>query len=176
MSIRDELTGLYNRRYFNEAIEREIARAVKHKTGLSLCMIDLDHFKETNDQFGHSAGDKVLVEFAKTINTCLRRNDLCCRYGGEEFILILPGTDIEKAYAVCERIRLTTKRRPIVDDFNRITITVSIGIVNFDSKELCSPSLLITLADKALYKAKATGRDRVVKYEGPLSEKGAPSD
>ena len=97
MSVRDELTGMFNRRYFREALEREVSGAQRYGHGLALCMIDLDHFKRVNDTHGHLCGDRVLHEFGRLLNDTIRKYDVGCRYGGEEFAVILPDTSLDKA-------------------------------------------------------------------------------
>ncbi len=161
MATRDELTGLYNRRFFSEALEREVARAKRYGTGLVVLMMDLDHFKEVNDTYGHSAGDMVLHEIARMLLGSIRQSDLICRYGGEEFAVILPNIDLEKARWVSERFRKKVSKHQFEYDLLRFQITVSIGIAPFDSSRNRSPIDLINGADQALYEAKRKGRNRV---------------
>lgn len=161
MSIRDELTGLYNRRYFIEALERELAGARRHKKELVLCMMDLDHFKQVNDTYGHPVGDMVLEEFAKILKQSVRQSDIICRYGGEEFAAILPDTNIKAARTLCERFRKMVAANRFDHNASHFQVTISIGISCF-SKDL-DPALkeLIRLADDALYRAKNEGRNRI---------------
>jgi two-component system cell cycle response regulator len=161
MSIRDELTGLYNRRYFIEALERELAGARRHKKELVLCMMDLDHFKQVNDTYGHPVGDMVLEEFAKILKQSVRQSDIICRYGGEEFAAILPDTNIKSARTLCERFRKMVAANRFDHNASHFQVTISIGISCF-SKDL-DPALkeLIRLADDALYRAKNEGRNRI---------------
>ena len=128
MATRDELTGLYNRRYFMETLQREVAKAKRYETKLTLCVIDLDHFKNVNDSYGHSAGDSVLSGIGRLLTKDARESDLACRYGGEEFVLILPGTDLEGARNVCERLRKRVEEARFEYDTAKIKITVSIGV------------------------------------------------
>jgi len=162
MSIRDDLTGAYNRRYFMEALEREVSKATRYGNELVLCMLDLDHFKEVNDTYGHPAGDMVLREIGKMLKECVRQSDLICRYGGEEFAVILPSTQLEKARIVCERFRGIVKQHQFQYSSYHINITVSIGVAPFNHSIPESLNDFIAKADEALYQAKAEGRNRVV--------------
>jgi two-component system cell cycle response regulator len=163
LSIRDELTHLYNRRFFMEALEREIARAGRFKTELVLCMMDLDHFKDVNDTYGHPAGDFVLSKIGIMLSNCIRLGDYSCRYGGEEFALILPNTPLEKARNVCERFREMVAEHDFKYRSHRIKITISIGIANYKGYSDQSAEGMVSIADHALYKAKQSGRNRVDK-------------
>ena len=162
MSIRDELTRLYNRRYFNEVVEKEVSRAMRYKTDLVLCMIDLDYFKKINDTYGHLAGDMTLSEIAGMLKKCVRQSDLCCRYGGEEFTVIMTNTDIKGAVKVSERFRKMVAHRLFQYNSSKFHCTVSVGIAAFNPELKQSSTELLEAADYALYKAKAQGRNRVV--------------
>jgi two-component system cell cycle response regulator len=164
MSTTDELTGLYNRRYFTEALEREIARAKRYGTSLVMCMMDLDYFKRVNDAYGHTAGDMVLAEIGNILKDCIRKSDLACRYGGEEFAVILPDTDVKKAKAVCERFRKIVAGHPFKHNLSQFNITISMGITSYNSFMDQSPIEILELADKALYQAKEAGRNQLVEY------------
>ncbi len=164
MATRDELTGLYNRRYFLEALERELARAKRHEAGLAICMMDLDHFKRVNDTHGHAGGDKVLSEIGKMIKGWARQSDLCCRYGGEEFAVILPDTSPEGGKIACERLRSRVAQHAFEYEGSRFQITVSIGIAQYIPEEDASPMDLLKRADEALYEAKKEGRNRVMGF------------
>jgi len=162
MSIRDELTRLYNRRYFNDVIEKEVARAARYETNLVLCMIDLDYFKKINDTYGHLAGDMTLSEIAGILKKCVRQSDLCCRYGGEEFTVIMTNTDIKGAEKVSERFRKMVAHRLFKYSSSKFHCTVSVGIAAYKPELKQSSTELLEAADYALYKAKAQGRNRVV--------------
>ena len=160
-SIRDPLTGLFNRRYLEESLEREINRALRSKKPLGLIMLDIDHFKKFNDTHGHDAGDAVLREVATMLGSHLRKADSACRYGGEEFTLILPEADLEAACQKAEQMREAAKRLQI--HYGRQTIgpiTLSLGVACFPSHGTSGDELLHA-ADTALYQSKAAGRDRV---------------
>ena len=161
MATLDELTGLYNRRYFMEALDRERARAERHRKALSLCMIDIDLFKKVNDKMGHTAGDLVLANMGEIIREWSRQTDLPCRYGGEEFAVILPETDLEGARVACERLRHKVVESRVEWRTGPIRVTVSIGITENRIGIKDSLRKLIDRADEALYHAKETGRNRV---------------
>lgn len=153
----DELTGLYNRRHFNEILSKSLSAARRHSFPLSLVMLDIDRFKSVNDTYGHSAGDKVLQLFASTILSLARTEDLIARWGGEEFILLLPHTPLEGAVVVAERIRCTLPAKTVPGI--SLPVTASFGVAQWNAGE--SAEELIKRADNALYRAKNEGRDRV---------------
>ncbi len=159
ISTRDDLTGLYNRRYFLECLKREYARARRYETGLILCMLDIDEFQAINNAYGHQAGDKVLAELGSMLIKSVRTIDVACRYGGEEFALILPHTDISDAHALLERFRQTVLSYSFQCNSSRVNITVSTGIAKYKaSDDQCSLNL-IKKAEKALMTAKEKGRN-----------------
>ncbi len=161
ISITDKLTKLYNRRFFDERLEIELDRCARYKHQLSLLMLDIDHFKNINDIYGHQNGDAFLSKIGNVINSNLRTSDTASRYGGEEFSIIMPDIGKDEAIQVAERIRKLVKEnvfRP--KDDTLINTTVSIGVAEYQSNE--TPSALLARADKALYRAKKQGRNRVV--------------
>ena len=162
MSVRDELTGLFNRRYFQEALDREISGAQRYGHGLALCMLDLDHFKVVNDTHGHLCGDRVLKKFGQLLEKSIRKYDVACRYGGEEFAVILPDTSLDKAISLCERFRERIKAFEFIFENENLHITTSVGVAASPTGGDISGEQLVELADKALYRAKREGRDRVV--------------
>ena len=166
MATLDELTGLYNRRYFMEALERERSRAERHGKDLSLCMMDLDLFKRVNDKLGHTAGDLVLVDMGRIIREWSRQTDLPCRYGGEEFAVILPETALEGARVACERLRRMVGENRVQWRTGPIQITISIGITQNRTGVKDSIRNLIDRADEALNQAKETGCNRVKVLNG----------
>jgi diguanylate cyclase (GGDEF)-like protein len=161
-SIRDPLTALFNRRYLEETLEREIRRSVRHTRPLTIIMLDLDHFKTFNDSFGHGAGDAVLKATGQLLFTFLRKEDIACRYGGEEFAIVLPEAPLDFAAQRAEELRKAFKTlRTQFKDQSLGVVTVSMGVANYPEHG-SSGSDLLRAADSALYLAKATGRDRVV--------------
>ena len=162
MAVTDALTGLYNRRYLETHLAHLIEHAVNRGKPLSVLTLDVDFFKSVNDTYGHDAGDRVLQEMAGRIRSSIRNIDLACRTGGEEFVVVLPGTDLQTAERVGERIRKTVAGKP----FNaapdcHLTITVSLGISALTTVEEGVDDLL-KRADQALYRAKREGRNRVI--------------
>jgi len=161
-SIRDPLTGLFNRRYMEESLERELRRATRSQHSLGVIMLDLDHFKHFNDTFGHEAGDVLLHMLSKFMQTRLRGEDIACRYGGEEFILILAEASPQITRERAEELRLGVKElQTVFHDRLLGAITISAGTANFPEHGVGAEELL-RAADAALYTAKAQGRDRVV--------------
>lgn len=161
LSIRDSLTGLFNRRYMEESLEREIYRAKRNGTNMGVIMLDVDHFKEFNDTFGHEAGDVILHEIGVFLQRCVRGSDVACRYGGEEFILILPETLLEIVCQRAEWLRMAVK--DIRASYGQQTlghISLSFGVAMFPEHGQTAESI-VQAADSALYRAKAAGRDRV---------------
>ncbi|MCD6384670.1 diguanylate cyclase [Candidatus Sumerlaeota bacterium] len=155
----DPLTGVYNRGAILERLEEELSRAVREGKSLTLAMIDIDHFKRINDTYGHKAGDIVLCEICHRVRSVLRVYDAIGRYGGEEFLVIIPGTNEWTGKSVCERIRRCIEEQEFFVLGKKIQITVSLGAVT--SSTGINAEELIRAADKALYQAKANGRNRV---------------
>jgi diguanylate cyclase (GGDEF)-like protein/PAS domain S-box-containing protein len=165
-SIRDALTGLFNRRYLEETLEREVHRTARANQALSVTMMDVDHFKSFNDTFGHAAGDAVLHEIGVFLHRNTRADDIACRYGGEEFVLIMPNADAEATRIRIEQIRLGVKELRIMYGNKPLgPITVSAGIATFPAHGSSSQQIM-SAADAALYEAKKGGRDCVVVAEG----------
>jgi len=160
LSLTDALTGLHNRRSFEDSFEREFCRAERYKSDLSFAIIDIDYFKKVNDTYGHSVGDYILKEVAYLLIDTFRKTDMVFRYGGEEFAVIIPETPIEKAVVPLERFRRAINEYPFNTSGKDIEITVSIGISEF-GKEITTAQNLFEEADKALYKAKANGRNQI---------------
>ncbi len=156
MAFRDELTGLFNRRYFDQKLTEEINRSARYGRKLSLILGDIDHFKNYNDEFGHQKGDEVLQSVSEILRSSCRSSDTAARYGGEELVVILPETDMEGAYLVAEKARKLIEARS--GDVAGTTVTISMGIASF-GPENDGPAELIAASDRALYKAKANGRN-----------------
>jgi len=154
----DPLTGLYNRRYFFEQANREIERSTRNQSPLTFVIMDIDHFKKVNDQYGHLLGDDVLEILAALFKESLRKVDICCRFGGEEFVLCLPDTDQDTAFEVAERVRKQAKKLSFETDKETIHITISMGIASYKQDD--SLETVLKRADEALYLAKDSGRDQ----------------
>lgn len=163
-SRHDDLTGLPNRRDFYELVEERISQRIERLATFALVMIDVDHFKRINDTFGHSVGDDVLREVACRLRGSLRRDDVLYRYGGEEFLLLLPETGVDGAVEIVERVRALVASRPIRTGDLAVPLTVSLGVAPA-SAELEPIDLLVERADAALFRAKQRGRDRVVLWD-----------
>jgi diguanylate cyclase (GGDEF)-like protein/PAS domain S-box-containing protein len=160
-SIRDPLTDLYNRRYMEDALERELMRAKRHKTLVAVVVMDIDHFKEINDTCGHEAGDALLAAFGEFLRARIRKEDMPCRYGGEEFVVILPGASLADASERAAQLREAAKSLTV--DYQGRTLgplTLSVGIAVFPDHGTTERSLF-RAADASLYRAKQRGRDRV---------------
>lgn len=162
MSTVDELTKLHNRRYFVEALEGEFERANRYEIEMALVMMDLDLFKKINDTYGHPAGDMVLSEIGRILKKHVRRNDIACRYGGEEFAVLLSNVNRDNIYAAYERFREMVSKQPFEYESKQFQITVSIGIAF--SNDAKSINDLLAHADQALYQAKDTGRNKIETY------------
>lgn len=173
LATRDELTGVYNRRWLMEMLQKEKDRTDREGQPFCICLVDLDHFKRINDTYGHSAGDVVLKSFAHTTARTLRASDVVARYGGEEFLLFLPNTHLELAKISVERVRNELALTSFEGLPPELRITMSVGIAQYSSQE--SISELISRADQATYRAKAGGRDRIeLGMKAPAEEVLAP--
>lgn len=172
-SVTDGLTGLKNRRFFDERLPEEFRRAQRYSDPVSLMMIDLDHFKEVNDRYGHQMGDVVLRDAAAVIKASVRDPDICARYGGEEFAVILPKTHLGGALTVAERVwrglkdKVYRQEVPAVGQaaVAEVRVTASLGLAFFPSKDILSAELLVKFADEALYQAKRSGRNNICLYQ-----------
>lgn len=167
MANTDYLTGLLNRRAFMERMEGEVNRVIREKLALGIIILDIDYFKRINDIYGHQAGDLVLQEISACLVRSCRRYDFVGRYGGEEFIVCLPGADFEKTFIIAERMRSSIEKHQIFLEQNNeyVNVTASFGIVGIPPGILKTADELIRQADDALYQAKGKGRNRVVKYD-----------
>jgi diguanylate cyclase (GGDEF)-like protein len=160
LTVQDGLTGLHNRRYLTEFLDRELSRAERHDRPLALALFDIDRFKGINDTFGHLAGDTVLRGLAALLRPVVRKDELLARYGGEEFAMVLPETSGENAVQACERLRKTVADHQFTYDGRPIPVTVSIGVA-VNGADADTPERLLRAADTKLYQAKADGRNRV---------------
>ena len=172
LSVRDELTQLYNRRHFQEVLPLEIKRAQRFKKPLCLLMIDIDYFKKYNDRYGHLAGDELLKEFVHLIASKIREVDFFARFGGEEFVLVLPNTPKSDGVKVADKLRMIIRDHKFSGNGkNSDRLTVSIGVASYPDDARTMEDL-VDVADIALYQAKGAGRDQVVGHqsEGKTSE------
>ena len=160
LAVSDGLTGLHNRRFLDMHLERALEDSRRSGETVGLMMADIDHFKRINDGWGHASGDGVLKDFAARLATCLRASDLGCRFGGEEFAVLMPGADVAAAMAVADRVRRSVADRPFDVAGEMLSITVSLGIAIFDPKKDDAAGFL-QRADAALYAAKRGGRNRI---------------
>lgn len=169
LAMTDALTGLFNRRYFNQVAEEELGRALRYQRPLSVMLFDIDHFKRVNDTFGHSSGDRVLAMLARITREVLRSTEIPARYGGEEFIVLLPETPAAAAAAVAERLRAKIEEAVLSTERGPIKVTASFGI---SDALVCSDtqvddqllSEFVSTADRAMYASKAAGRNRVTVF------------
>ena len=157
----DTLTGLLNRGAILDRLESEIARSKRERTRLAIAMCDIDHFKKVNDDYGHQPGDAVLKQVARRLREALRTYDAIGRYGGEEFLAIMPGCDLSHAAALGERLRACISGKPMPGTDPPLRITISVGVSQADDPDAIQADDLIRQADNALYAAKRNGRNRV---------------
>jgi two-component system cell cycle response regulator len=165
LAIQDELTGVYNYRYMHTRLSEEFKRAQRYRYPLACAMIDIDHFKQFNDEFGHDVGDAVLREVAVRIGQAVREVDVVARYGGEEFLLVLPNTHFAGALTVADRVWRSVGGKPVIMADKKHKVTVSVGVSLFPSRDIKSKDQLLKSADEALYRAKNEGRDRICVFQ-----------
>jgi len=172
LSLRDPLTGLYNRRHADHELPRLVAAAQRYGHPLAMAMADLDHFKLVNDEHSYSVGDEVLRRFARIVTDNARGADVITRYGGEEFLVVMPQTTLEQSHVLCERIRFEVERHPWFEVAPDLRQTVSIGIAD----TVAHPGLvtLVAAADAALHQAKRQGRNRVAVADGRTTSTEPP--
>jgi diguanylate cyclase (GGDEF)-like protein len=160
-ALRDGLTKCYNKKFFIDRLETEFAYGKRHKTMLSLVMFDVDHFKKVNDNYGHLAGDAVLVHLARITQSMIRTEDVAARYGGEEFAIICRGIPLLNAGVVGERLRAAVESANFDFQGKRLPVTISVGVAALPESQANNPGELVGDADEALYEAKRSGRNRV---------------
>ena len=175
IAIYDTLTGLYNRRYFEEKLGVDAQKSFYSGTPLSLVMVDIDHFKKINDTFGHTEGDQALCKISSLLKTSVRKKDTVARYGGEEFILILPEAGLEESFVIAERIRRQVENTSFEVGQTQVNLTLSMGISNFPSHRAKSKEDLVKMADQALYDAKRGGRNKVCIFSGKSAQWTVPT-
>jgi diguanylate cyclase (GGDEF)-like protein len=164
LAANDPLTSLYNRRFGMIRLTEEFSRAVRNNIPLGIIMFDIDHFKSVNDTYGHTVGDRALVNISKISRMAIREGDFLIRYGGEEFLVILPGASKEDTQFVAERLRHMIEDSSIKHGDQQIKITISAGFSSYPENDVKDETTLVTIADKALYTAKESGRNKVVCY------------
>jgi diguanylate cyclase (GGDEF)-like protein/PAS domain S-box-containing protein len=169
-ALRDPLTGLYNRRYLAEMLEHELARVQREKKPMSVIVTDIDHFKNINDNYGHQVGDEFLKRIADLIGNHTRSSDIACRYGGEEFLLVMPGTTVKSAARRAEELRLACTQIQVPHENIKLSVTLSFGVASYPSHGQGAEEIVIK-ADKALYKSKRSGRNRVTVWDKPKGRK-----
>jgi two-component system, cell cycle response regulator len=159
----DRMTGLYSHHFFEKSLDEEIERSRRYKSTFTLVMFDIDHFKVFNDTYGHLQGDRIIREIARIMRKAIRQVDFAARYGGEEFALILPAVDVKGALVVAERLRkrVETFGFPSANGGEPLSVTISLGVAEFDPESSYAPSEIIREADRALYQSKENGRNRV---------------
>lgn len=172
-SITDFKTGTFNDRYFHRRLREEFSRSRRHHTAISCVMLDFDNFKEINDTFDHAFGDFVLLAFAKKLRTVIRDIDIPARFGGDEFVLLLPSTGLDEAVCIAERIRTIVADYEFERQGQTTSVTLSMGIATYDGVERATPEEFLRRADCALLEAKRRGRNRVVLYPQIAARDGA---
>lgn len=165
LSLQDPLTGLANRRHFFEVAAKEYERKLRYRHSLSIMLLDIDHFKSVNDTFGHAVGDQVLQKVAAIIAGSVRKSDLVCRYGGEEFAVLLPDTDSSTARQLGERLLRRIEQAVIILENTQVSISASMGIAGLTEEEAVPPLVLVDRADQVLYQAKNAGRNQLRLWE-----------
>lgn len=158
----DALTGLFNHRHFRIVLDQELERSRRGGLPTALIMLDLDHFKQVNDRWGHESGNQVLKHTAAVMRQVLRKVDIACRYGGEEFAVILPGTPLPRAASAAERLRVALAAEPVaLQDGTRVPVSASLGVNVFPRDDGQTPEQFIEATDRFLYQAKESGRNRI---------------
>ena len=162
VAVTDHLTGLHNRHYLQKMLQDEVSVANRYGTPLSCVMLDIDHFRDFNNQYGHLVGDEVLKGLAGILERGSRKADVIARYGGEEFVMLLPMTDLDAASGTARRLCRDVAATPLASEAGNLKITISLGVAALPDPDINTPLKLIAKADRALYKAKELGRNRVV--------------
>jgi diguanylate cyclase (GGDEF)-like protein len=168
LSITDPMTGFYNFRYLVQTMEREMERTYRTGLALALIMIDLDHFKRVNEEYGHRVGDAALQWACHIWRENIRKIDIPCRYGGEEFAIVLPGTNLLQGVMLAERLRLKLAALPLQSESHSIPLTASFGVTSYRGQQPWTAEMVIEAADRMLLQAKAEGRNRVCSQVEPV--------
>jgi diguanylate cyclase (GGDEF)-like protein len=162
LAANDSLTGMFNRRFGMARLQEEYGRALRSGSPIGLCLFDLDHFKRVNDTYGHPMGDKVLAHVSKLIRGVLREGDVALRYGGEEFLIVLPGASLTDAFQIGDRIRRVVEETVFQHGSQNLSLTISGGTSSWPDYDASSADALVRKADEALYRAKEGGRNRII--------------
>lgn len=162
LAANDSLTGMFNRRFGMARLQEEYGRAIRSGSPIGICLFDLDHFKLVNDTYGHPIGDKVLVHVSKILRAALREGDVALRYGGEEFMAVLPGASITDAFEIADRVRRLVAETVFQHGSNVVSLTISGGAAAWPDFDASSADALVRQADESLYKAKEEGRNRII--------------
>jgi diguanylate cyclase (GGDEF)-like protein len=174
MAFQDGLTGLFNHRFFQESMDKELSKAIRYQRPFSLIMLDLDYFKKINDRYGHPAGDAVLKSISETINQTVRRSDIVSRYGGEEFAIVLPETQLKGAVILAERLRKNVEQLAVKAGDATIRMTISLGLTIWEpASTVTEKADIIEAADKALYASKSSGRNKTSFVEAVAGAQGS---
>jgi len=175
LSMTDSLTGLSNRRHFLQGVRRELLLAQRHQQPVALLILDVDHFKRVNDLHGHSMGDQVLIEISQCCTQALRTTDLLARWGGEEFVVLLPNTHREHAHQLAERVReAVAGLAQLHANSEAVRVTISVGVACADPGQTATLDVLVQTADRALYEAKRSGRNQVAPAQTPRDPAATP--
>jgi len=176
MTFTDEMTGIFNYRFVKKQLDIEVQRAHRYVKPLSLCIIDVDNFKEINDKYGHPVGDTVLREIAQILTQSTRSVDFVGRYAGDEFVIIFPDTQLQDAVRLCDRIRKTVADQTMDVQGKKVHVTLSMGLADFDAKKRSTADSLIEAADLRLYQAKRSGRNRVYSTMKVIESRSSEQD
>jgi diguanylate cyclase (GGDEF)-like protein len=169
-ALRDGLTKVFNKKYFNDLLDKEFSYSIRHSTSLTLLFIDIDYFKRINDQYGHQAGDSVLADLAGVVSRVVRTEDVLARFGGEEFVVLCRDTGAEGGGVLAERLRTAVEEHRFGFGGKEIPVTISVGVASLPDPTIKTAAAILAAADKALYEAKRGGRNRV----GVAARESAP--
>lgn len=171
LTFTDEMTKIYNYRFLKNQLETEIKRSERYSKALSICIIDVDYFKQINDEFGHPGGDATLQQVAQILSDTVRNVDFVGRYAGDEFLIIFPDTELQDAVQLCERLRQAVVEKPIRFPKGEAAVTLSVGVADYHPERRETADRLVEAADRALYLAKKAGRNRVESVMRPIAPK-----
>jgi len=162
LAVTDGLTGISNRPNMEQSLLNEFGRSMRYNSPLSIVLLDVDHFKDVNDSYGHQKGDEILVTFASILKKFCRANDIAARYGGEEFLMILPQSNAQGAFKIAERVREEIMKMSFVGNDSKFSVTTSCGVAELNRDYMKNTDQLINVADNAMYEAKNSGRNKTI--------------